>query len=120
MAKTKAASLKRVRFEDTCTGHEETFKTDAIAYACSKDVALDKLLALLMVYVFVNRNYQCDDNSSCGEKSQCTAVIDNLDEILKKVRYRLVRIKTCPHQIAYEASYKGTVVSSCACVPNEI
>jgi hypothetical protein len=107
--------------EDTCSGNNETLQIPMLlGYGCTKDAALQAVLAKLMTYVEANRKVKCAGNESCRAAHECITVIPESDKLEQKVQYNLARLRRCPpRQIGYEAVFFGTVESFCVCAPTE-
>jgi len=107
--------------EDTCSGNNENLKIPMLlGYGCTKDAALQSVLAKLMAYVEANRKVKCPDNATCRPAHECITVIAESDKLEQKVQFNLARLRRCaPRQIGYEAVFFGTVETFCVCAPTE-
>jgi hypothetical protein len=105
--------------ENTCSGNPESPEIPILAgYGCTRDAALEAVLAKLMTYVEANRIVKCPQNKTCRAEHECITVIADLAAIEQKVTYNLARLSACPkNKLGYEAVFIGTVETLCVCAP---
>ena len=107
--------------EDTCSGNNETLEIPMLlGYGCTKDAALQAVLAKLMAYVETKRKVKCPDNKTCRPAHECITVIAEMHKIEEKVQYNLAGLRRClPRPFGYEAVFFGTGETFCVCAPTE-